>query len=290
MAGDDGIEAAGSVQRTRQNRISPVLGVAAIVVVSMIAGAAGLSAAGRIQANQQKQLLVQQQQGDVQLAEMQLALAEKALDETKRRAAVGLAQQAAIEDAERGIQSLSLKLHRIQLNVDEVQKSGQPVQDEVTSPLVDGRDFVTERLELEQKAAMLATAAAERRLKERKTRVEVGLASRQELLEAEAGMARAAAEMRALQETIGLRQKYLAGQVNAADATRERLLLAARAQMLVAQSELNAARQQYEQMQKNFTVGLVQEVDLLKAQVEMLSKKQDLAALQTRIQMLERGR
>ena len=78
--------------------------------------------------------------------------------------------------------------------------------------------------------------------------------------------------------------------MNAADATRERLLLAARAQMLVAQSELNAARQQYEQMQKNFTVGLVQEVDLLKAQVEMLSKKQDLAALQTRIQMLERGR
>jgi outer membrane protein TolC len=283
-----------SAVRRRQRFAEPArsgfvtyLGAAAVIAVSMLIGAGGVAAAGRIQVNQQKQLLLAQQQGDVQLAEMQIAVLQKTVDDAKRRAAVGVTGQETVTAAEEDLQTASLKLARVRLNVEEVAQSGQPVQDDVTSPLVAGRDFVTARLQLDQRSAQVVAEAADKRLKAARLRHEVGLLGDIELLQAQADLGRAAGEALTVQEKIALRARFLAGGMTPAEATRQRHLIAARNPLSVVQSEVNVAAKRYALLQTQVKVGAAAEVDVLKAQLDLLTKQQDLAQLQARIRALQ---
>lgn len=265
------------------------MAAAAVIVISILIGAGGVAAAGKIQDNQQKQRLVAQQQLEVNLAQMQLELARKALDDAKRRVDTGVAAPADGVAAERDLRAAQLNLERARLNVDEVSQSSRPVQDEVTSPLVNGRDFVAERLRLEATEAALAAELRQRQAQQAKTRHDVGLATELELLESQAALGRAADEMRAIQERMALRAKFLAGDISVENAIRQRQLLAARAELRAAESALAIAMKRLALVKDRTAVGLAGEMDLLKAQLEMLSRQQDVEALKARIQALERG-
>jgi outer membrane protein TolC len=265
------------------------LAAAALVVVSMLAGAAGVTAAGQIQASQQKQLLLDQLQGELQLAELRVAIAETAVEDARKRAAVGVIPQAEVAEAERALQSAYLGLQRVTLNAEEVHRSGQPAQDEVTSPLVDGRDFVAERLQLDQKRVAMVAESATAAVKALKARQAVGLSDELELIEVEAEAAEALSDLRVVQERLALRKRFLEGRVSVAEATRQSVLLAARHQLLVAQTALAGASKRLIRLQSQFEVGVAAEVDVLKARLEVLSRTQDVTTLLARIQVLERG-
>ncbi len=265
------------------------LGAAAVVLVSMMIGAAGVAAAGRLQENQQKQLLVQQQHSELQLAQMRVAIAEKAAKDAKDRAAAGITDKNEAAAAERELQKAVLAMQRVQLNMEEVQQSGQPVQDEVTSPLVDGTDFVAQRLHLEQQGAAMEAAAAQEHLRDVKQRNEVGLATDLDLLDAQTDVVRAVGEMQTIQQKESLRQQFVAGRLTAKQANDQRMLIAAHNQLQAAESALQAAQKRYTLVEKQYKVGVVTEVDFLKAQLDMLSKKQDVDTLRARIASLEKG-
>lgn len=281
----------------RQNRFSEpakpaygkYLGVAAMMVVSMLIGAGGVTAAGRIQVNQQRQRLLDQQQGELQLAEMQLQIARKAADEAARRAAIGIVGQGDASLADRDLQVAQFMLQRAKLNLEEVSVSAKPVQDDLTAPAIGGRDFVAERLRLEQQAAAVGVNKVQDRLLRAKRLVDVGVADKSQLVEAEADLAQAVSEIRTAQDKIALRQKFLAGSITVAEVTRQRQLLTARNQLVALQSALNVATKRYERVQSLVQKGLATDVESLKAQLEMLSKRQDVTALEARIRELERG-
>jgi len=266
------------------------LPLAAAAVLSLFVGAALGAAPHRIQDNRQRTQLLQLQQADLQVAEMQRSLAEQALQNVKRRADVGVAGQDEVEAAQRELQDATLKVRRVQVNVDEVQRSGRAVQDDLTSPLVGGHDFVVDRLTLEQQSAAMAAASAERRARAVRKRQEAGVATDLELLDAQAGVVRAYGDVKSAGDKIALRQQFLAGKLTAAAVTRERLLLAARTELAAASSDLAVMEKRYTLLQTQVKVGMANEVDMLKAQVEMLTRQQDVKRLQARIASLEQDR
>jgi outer membrane protein TolC len=194
-----------------------------------------------------------------------------------------------VASAERAFQAADLGLQRVKLNVEEVRRSGQPAQDEVTSPLVDGRDFVAERLQLDQKRVAMVAESATAAVKALKARQAVGLSDELELIEVEAEAAEALSDLRVVQERLALRKRFLEGRVSVAEATRQSVLLAARHQLLVAQTALAGASKRLIRLQSQFEVGVAAEVDVLKARLEVLSRTQDVTTLLARIQVLERG-
>lgn len=270
--------------------VTRYLGTAAVIVASMLVGAGGVAAASRIQNNQQKQVLLAEAQGEVRIAEMQLALAQQTAADTKKRADVGMAPPEDAAAAAQEVQHARLALSRVRLNVDEVNASGKPVQDDLTAPLVGGRDFVIERMQLDEMAANLRASSASERLKKAKTRFDVGLADDVELAEAQTAVARAGSEAAAIRDQIALRRRFLAGTLTAEAATSERLLLAARAELRIAEIEMSAASKRYDWLTKKAQVGAGSEADLLKARLDVLSRQQDIAKLRERIRALEAGK
>jgi outer membrane protein TolC len=265
------------------------VGAVAVIVASMMAGAAGLAASNRIQENQQKQLLVVQEQSEVQLAQMQVAIAQKSAKDAKDRAAIGVISSDDAAAAERALQMAAANLQRARLNLEEVERSGQPVQDDITSPVVGGQDFVAARLNLDQQAAALAAEGAQKHLRDARDRTDVGLGTQVELLDAQADAVRAAGQMETVRQKIALRRQFLAGTITAKEATQQRLLLAARTQLRTAQIDMQVASKRYAWVQAQHQIGAATEVDVLKAQLDMLTRKNDLDVLRAHIAALEHG-
>lgn len=273
----------------RSDGYAKYLAAAAVIVVAMMIGAGGVAAAGRMQDNQQKQLLLTEQNTQIQLAQLQLSLAQKNLEDAQRRVNVGAAAPAIVTSAERDVRIAQIRLDRAKLDAVEVEMSSRPVHDEVTAPVVKGRDFVMERLALELKAAGIDLAAAELNNKNMHTRYEVGLLSSVELAEADVLMARARSNVSSLQDQIALRSRFLSGGMTAAQAVQQKALLVARAELKLAESSLDLAEKRTELLKQKWAIGTIDERDVLTAQLDILAKRADIAALQARVRQLERG-
>src|SRR5262245_12090338 len=86
-----------------------------VVFVSVLLGAGVVMASGRLQDNQQKQLLAAQQQVEMQLAELQVSVAQKNLEQTKQRVDAGVAPSDDSPAAERALRTAMLQLQRVKL-------------------------------------------------------------------------------------------------------------------------------------------------------------------------------
>jgi hypothetical protein len=259
------------------------LGIAALVVVSILVGAGGVTAAGRIQANERTKLLLTQQAGEVLVAQLQVDAAKASLDQVKRQAEVGTATADDLAEAGHVLVRAKAELKRASINSEEIGASGKPVQDDLAAPLVNRRDFVAERLQIDQELSAVAVRAATDKLKNVRKRFDVGLAGEVEVAEAQSGLTRAMVEARETASLADLRKQFVAGKIKAADLKNQRLISAALAQLSIAESELDVATRRYALIQKRAGAGTATEVELLKARLEMLSKQSDVAKLKARI-------
>ena len=260
-----------------------------IVLLSALIGAGGVMAAGRRQQNQEKQLLSVQQQGELQLAEMQVSVAQKSLEDTKRRADTGIAPPDDLAAAERVLRAAMLDLQRVKLSVEEVQLSGRAAQDDVTAPLVHARDFVLERAQLDQQLLAAAAAEAEKHAETVKKRFDAGLAAQVDLLEAQTALMRQLNDLNAIKEKMALRQRFISGDVSAEVATRQRLVIAAQYELRYAEAALDLAAQRASQIDRQKQLGVAGDMDVLKARLEMMARQQDIARLRERLVALQKG-
>jgi outer membrane protein TolC len=259
------------------------LGIAALVVVSILIGAGGVTAASRIQTNEQTKFLLAQQAAEMRIAQLQADAAKAALDQVKRLSDVGASTAEDFAAAEHVLARATTELKRASLNAEEIRASGKPVQDDLAAPLVGRRDFVSERLQLDQQLSAVAVRASADKLKTVKKRFDVGLSGEVEVAEAQAVLTRAMAEEQETSSLADLRRQFIAGSLKAADVRNRRHVIAMTSQLTVAESELDLATKRYALMQKRAAVGTATEVELLKARIEMLSKQNDVAQLKARI-------
>lgn len=134
-----------------------------------------------------------------------------------------------------------------------------------------------------------AAANAQEHLQTMQKRFDVELAPQVDLLEAQSALVRLTSDMKALEEKIAHRQKFLAGRISAAGATRQCLLIAAQNELRSAQAALDLATKRYAQIQKQMPSGLASDVDGLKARLDVLSRQQDIERLRERLSILEKG-
>lgn len=259
---------------------------AAIAVVSLLVGAGGVTASVRIGERQDKQTLVTQQETEIRLMEMQLAIAQKSLDEAKRRVSIGIADQGAAREADLARAEIMTKFEKLKLNLDEVRLSGKPVRDDLTSPKIQDRDFVAERLELDLRQMSAHVADAEAQLAAMTRRRDVGLATATAAAEAEVQRAKAMADLRVLQAQLELRKQFAEGKLTAGEAQRQRVLTVTAAELEAARVRYTAAEARFNFVQRQSRVGLATEVELLKAQLQMLETKQEIAVLEAKLKTI----
>lgn len=230
------------------------------------------------------------EQSELRLARLRVELARKEFETTRRKVAVGAAGRETLAASAAELQEMESNLARIQLNLNEIRATAQAPRNDLAAPVVGQNDFVRERMELELAAAQKQMVAAEANAKEAKLRSAAGVASRLVTLEALAASAQQKAEMEMLMGKLQLREEYLQQKLTASQAARREQSLELQKELRVAQGLREVAQARLAKVQQMWKAGTVEQVDLLRAQLEASERNADAERLRQSLQQLESAR
>ncbi len=124
-------------------------GLLTTVILSVIAGYGVALAARYYHDSAERNLLLCQAEAAVQLAEARVSLTEAYAEELRKRPSADLQGPNDLEQLDVELNQMRRDLERARLDRQEIIVSGQPVRQDLSAPLLEGRDFVSERLRIE---------------------------------------------------------------------------------------------------------------------------------------------
>jgi outer membrane protein TolC len=195
-----------------------------------------------------------------------------------------------LTQAETALKAAELKLTRVQLNLLETSRTAVTANDAVTAPLVEGRDFVKERLNLDLMLAQRQLADAEQAAAEAERRVQSGMIDQLAGLQAQMELARARSELELLMNTVELRTRFLEQKQQPAAVAYELQLLSAQARLQQTRITHDLQSKRLERMREMHRVGRLSQLDLLRAEVAIVEAEAQLRQLERELQVLQSGR
>src|SRR5262245_11028827 len=199
----------------QQWSIKSAVALVALVLVSMAAGGAVLAAAYQAQDNERRDALTLSYQRQLTLERDRLKLAQDQLQNAQQRVSMGLGSEDAVSDARVKLIQAESAVKVVQLQLEEIRITKQEPQSQVTSPLVSGRDFVSERWKIEIEVPRTALDAEQKRLATAQRRVDIGVADPSDVSTSRARVIEIEAGIQTFQRKLEIRQQFLKGEFDA---------------------------------------------------------------------------
>lgn len=258
---------------------------AALVVVSMFIGGAGTHAITRGTDAQAAALYIARGEALLEIARVQF---EHVAQELARMQA--LAQQNAVTERELGhfeAQHLHAESEFTirELELAETLITGKQPNDALSAPLVDGRDFVTERMAARRRPIQRHLELAIDQANRHQELAEAGLADAMDLKGAQFEVAAIEEELIELDKRIALRASFVADELSAAEVELQGMRLAAVAARERAARERELLVEQYNRFAKLSERGQVtpSELRAVEAQLRTFEAQMELADVELRI-------
>lgn len=225
----------------RDSRLAPLLRVAALMLFSLFAGGGLVFAVEEIQQSREVELLLERNELQVQLAQRRVQLAEDALEREDLLYREGLQSIGSVQAAQQRVAELERERDQLQLDRDELQRSGRPADRDLWAPLVGSRDFVSESLHIDRELAAARVAHAQANLERLSQLIDIGVVSQAEQFDLRAMVDRRLAELQGLDERLKLRTLFLTGSLDRRDLERLARQEAARERREAVTADLQAA-------------------------------------------------
>ena len=275
----------------RPGKSARISKTAVLFVLCVAVGVAAAKTVEHIEASQQKALLLARVETTIELLQSRQSVAQEVVNRVEERVEAGLLHSKELEEAVHRSDLLERELDRAYLDLDEVHVTGQAPRDELHAPLQEGRDFVTERLQVEYRAvSATAEPIASRRARMMKL-VEAGLAHQSQMDPIDLELERVDQQLEDVQNRLDLRAAFLSGEVTAKQAAMLRMLHGARARLRTSVNEEEAAVAQLERISRAEANGLASTLDVRRAESCLASARaeQRLAAIELELLEQELG-
>jgi hypothetical protein len=272
---------------------SPVKAAAVIVflvLVSMAAGGAAVAAAVQAQSKERRDLVVSTYEQRVNLAQLRLAAARMELTTIERQIAVGVERGDGTQAQDSRLKVVEAEglLQLGELELQEARATGREPLDQISAPLVAGRDFVTERLQSSLLAPQQGLASARLRASAMRTRMNVGLATVTDMAEAEARVLELEAAVASIQRKLEVRRQFVAGQLTAPQADLRVIESEAEQRVKALEPRIALARKHIADAERRFQVGVATHVDLAEAKLRLSTLEADLAKAQLDLALIRK--
>ena len=262
------------------------LRAAIVVLAALAAGGIAVAASGQVQDARQRDALIEAVRSEESLLRVRVALAEADYQDARRRFETGTVARETLLAAEQQLGAMQMALKRVVIDMEEIQATSAAPRNELQAPLVGQRDFVKDRLALELETAQRALVAAERATDEAVRRVRVGSAAKAAQLQAEQELAEARLRLQMLQANLDLRLRSLRGEigVDAVASTARRTELTLRSER--ARRVFEITRQRVEEVKRLVANGLATQLELKRAEVELLELEVELQRMRRELETL----
>jgi len=190
-----------------------------LVLLSAFIGAGAVMASEQVQQSRAKEILLVRVQGQQRIAALQLEMVVSNLRDVEERFEAGLIHEEDLVMARLPLREAEAHIQTLRLDEEEIEASGEAPRNEISAPLVDGRDFVTERMRLELQTAMDRFSLFEQRLAGTMEAVDTGFfaSDSDHVRQAEASVAHMETEVAGIQERMTLRRRFLDGELTAVE-------------------------------------------------------------------------
>lgn len=252
------------------------------VVGALLAGVAVIKAADYIKDSWRKKIEVARAETEVKLKRAQLEFAREMAAQTETRFSNGLIQQEEYQLMQLSAEMAALELEKSLSLLDEVNSSGEAPRNELYAPVLSGRDFVSERLKLEIKELELDQEALTRRGVWFGQLVGQSMIAADQLDALRAEIAARKGQIEKTQVRLGLRTRFLAGEVTAQEVEILDRVAAAEGKLEEAWAKVDSLKERMERLQALETKGLISKtlVQQLRYALDSAQAELSLAALE----------
>ena len=183
---------------------------------------------------------------------------------------------------------MEARLAKSQLDIEEIRATSLAPRDELNAPLVNGRDFVLERIQFDLREAQQQLVAAEAALANTESRFRTGIATQVSQAEAQFEVERARRALALLAERVNLRREFVERATPADQLTTRLGATEVRLDALLAQTALELARLRLSYIENQRAIGSAEEVDVLRARVDVKERELVLQRLAAQLKRLSR--
>jgi hypothetical protein len=266
----------------------PRLALAGLILASMSLGAGVVAAAYQAQGNERRDMLKAGFERRARLARERLALTKEQLQNMERRFSLGVGSREDVLDARFKIAEAEAQLKSIELEIEELRATGHEPLNAISSPLVSGRDFVTERMQIAASVPEAALELEKARLQEAEKRYSLGAAEAIEIDSARARLLEAEAAVEALRRRAAIRQQFLNRKLDGAAADLRELEAEAALRQKSLTSQLEVARKELQRAIKKVELGTGQKVQQAEAALKLQMLETDLAKSELDLELVRR--
>jgi hypothetical protein len=267
----------------------PRLRMAAAIAAGLLLGIGTQYASAQVQESRQKSELERVKESERQVAVLRLMLARATTDQQQAGSEVGGTARRAVRESMVAARAAETEVARIDLELAEIRATAKAPRDELWAPLVGERDFVKERLRVTALAAQLRLAEAESLAQEVERRMAAeGMIEVRLLEESRTGLAQARQEFNRLAMRLRLREQFLQEALAPEEVTRRIENLEIQAQAMRVQEMLKVAEARLARMREQRSVGNLTELDVKRAELELLERQVEMQRLMVRLKAIEK--
>ncbi len=260
-----------------QSRGKAAFAVMGLMLVSMGLGAAAVAAAYQVQGKQSRDVLISGLERRADLAREAVKLATQKQLEIESQVHFGLANQENLLDGRAKVADADALLKSLESQIEEVRITGREPASEITSPLVSGRDFVSERFRIEMSAPQAALEFEKLRLRDTERQASMGLANSFDVDTSRTQSAEIEAAVEGFQKKIEVRQEFLARKINAATTELRVLEVEAEQRRKTLAPKVDLARKESQNTAMKARMGLASNVDQAEAALRLQQLETELA-------------
>lgn len=271
-----------------QSPIKAAAAIVALVIVSMGIGGVVVAAAFQARTNEQRNILIASYEQRAALAQTRLMIARAQLAEVEQRVSVGIEAQEAVREGRFKVLQAEAEARSVELQIEEVRVTGREPLNSVSSPLVSGRDFVTERWKSDLSVSQAARALEIERLSAAERRVAVGVGNPIDVETSKTRAVELEATTRGMAVKLDIRQQFLKRQIDAPMADLRVLEAEAEQRRQTLQPRMELAQRASREVARRVQIGTAQQVELLEAQLRLAQLAADLAKADVDLAMIRR--
>jgi multidrug resistance efflux pump len=272
--------------RLRWGKGARTLVAASLMLLSLLLGATGTFAVVYQDPAPQRELHVQKAGILLDRARVRLEQRQADLAELLPLIEQGRASETAAATYRQKVARAEAEVRRRELDLAETRITGRAPVDELTAPLVEGKDFVVQRLEKRHRALGSELQRARAGLDRVELLADRGMVSGRELGRARADLEQAEQALARVQERITLRRSFVNGEMTAEEAGSRALLRDAEAEHAVATARVRVAQMDLQRMTALHEGGRSTTRELRSAQAVARDAEADLAVAEVELKLI----
>lgn len=247
--------------------------VAAALIIGLAFGTGAQMASAQVQGARARGELEQSLEVERQMLQLRVQLAQRELDRVRTAFSAGAISQQSLRAATLGLRTAQSALEKLELNHAEVQMTSAAPRDELWAPLVQGRDFVKQRLQLEAELVQQFLSTTESHHAEISRAVGVGAASIGDLQSSQMEVAEAKRRFALIAAQLRIRDLAIANKLTPDEATRRLQAEAMQLEIAHAQQALAIANERLALARRQMAAGTLTELDVKRLELDIMEQQ-----------------